>query len=204
MNGITLGGAQYRKFSSSNSNIIVNKQCGERLPAPIEKIFYVNRDGHEIQPMLNKRVLETLRRKRTVIYSCGSLYTSIIPTLIVDFVGTAIAMKKACTKILLLNGYPDRETNGLTGADFVLAVTKALNSSHIDPERDPKPLPPRAFIDHVVFVRGSLIAAEPDAFAKFGIALHECQADAAALARDPKAPIFDEKDLMRILRTLVR
>jgi len=166
--------SKYKRFSSVNNNIIVNKQAGDMLPSPISKIFYVNRDGHEVQPVLNKRVLETLQRKRTIIYSCGSLYTSIIPTLIVDFIGTAIAMRERAVKILLLNGYPDRETAGMTAADFVTAITKALlrifctsetkkkfffglsqalNSSHIDPQRDPKQLPAKTFIDHVVYVR---------------------------------------------------
>ena len=37
----------------------------------------------ENKPQVNERVLETVARKRTVIYSCGSFYTSILPCLIV-------------------------------------------------------------------------------------------------------------------------
>ena len=43
----------------------------------------------EIKPVVNERVLETLARKRTVIYSCGSFYTSIMPCLIVKGVRRA-------------------------------------------------------------------------------------------------------------------
>jgi hypothetical protein len=39
--------------------------------------------GPEILPQVNERVLETVARRRTVVYSCGSFYTSILPCLIV-------------------------------------------------------------------------------------------------------------------------
>jgi 2-phospho-L-lactate transferase CofD len=55
----------------------------------------------------------------------GSLYTSIIPSLVLDGVGKAIRESK-CQKILLLNSCPDRETSGLSAVDYVVAITKAL------------------------------------------------------------------------------
>jgi 2-phospho-L-lactate transferase/gluconeogenesis factor (CofD/UPF0052 family) len=43
------------------------------------------------------------------IYAMGSLYTSVIPSLIAQGVGETIRMSSK-PKILLLNGSPDRET----------------------------------------------------------------------------------------------
>ena len=101
------------RHSKRNRNIVVDKSSSSlNLSAPIVKVFYVNSDGNgpcmrlfwgrcpffrgrrsprpavapaqtEIKPQVNERVLETVARKRTVIYSCGSFYTSILPCLIV-------------------------------------------------------------------------------------------------------------------------
>lgn len=80
-----------------------------------------------MRPQPNSRVLSALHAAEAVIYSIGSLYTSIIPSLILRGVGDTIA-KTRC-KILLLNGSLDRETDGFCASDFVAAVVRAGEES---------------------------------------------------------------------------
>lgn len=120
--------------------IIVSKNKEADLPARIRRLFYINPYGEEIRLTANPRVIEALSKSSTVIYSIGSLWTSIIPSLILRGVGAAIAgsCAFACssqvrTKILILNGTIDRETgpsaDALTALDFVAAIAGACAES---------------------------------------------------------------------------
>ncbi|KAK2754535.1 hypothetical protein FQN54_006936 [Arachnomyces sp. PD_36] len=115
-----------------NKNITFSKSDTEDLPSRISRIWYINPYGQEIRPPANPRVLEALRDSQTIIYSIGSLYTSIIPTIILRGVGEAIS-GPARQKILILNGSLDRETGPLdepfTAVDFVEAIARAGEES---------------------------------------------------------------------------
>jgi hypothetical protein len=52
------------------------------LPSRIHKIWYINPYGQPIRPAPNPAVLTSLSSASAVIYSIGSLYTSILPCLI--------------------------------------------------------------------------------------------------------------------------
>ncbi|KAJ3155722.1 hypothetical protein HDU86_004191 [Geranomyces michiganensis] len=138
-----------------SQNLIFNKALCPMLDSPIRRIYYVNREQQEIFPDLNPLVGSQLARKRTVIYGCGSLYTSILPCLVVPGVGRLLADPISSltssaapprfpirnplsrVKILMLNGSHDRETNGYTALDFILAITDALNySCMVDAHRE--------------------------------------------------------------------
>jgi len=74
---------------------IVNKSLNAPLPAPIENIFYVNDDRQKCHPIVNPTALSKLSEENaTIIYGIGSLYTSIIPSLILSGIGESIASKK--------------------------------------------------------------------------------------------------------------
>ncbi|KAJ3305134.1 hypothetical protein HDU76_005057, partial [Blyttiomyces sp. JEL0837] len=79
--------------ASSSSNLIFSKNPNACPPlaSPIRRIFYVNPERRETFPKLNVMAPMHLIKKRTIIYSMGSLYTSIIPCLIVPGVGRLIA-----------------------------------------------------------------------------------------------------------------
>ena len=63
-----------------------------------------------------------------LLYSCGSLYTSVVPCLAIKGVGLAIAQSRTLKwKVMLLNSKTDRETAGMTATDFVTAMQKTLN-----------------------------------------------------------------------------
>lgn len=103
------------------------------LPAKIERIWYINPYGQEIRPHPNPKVLDALMGAQCVIYSIGSLYTSIIPSLILREVGEVITAPHIRFKILILNGSIDRETgpssSPYSAKDFVAAIAKACGSS---------------------------------------------------------------------------
>ena len=75
-------------------------------------------------------MLEAINVAEALIYSIGSLYTSIVPSLILHGVGAAIARSGGPRfKILILNGSLDRETGGFSASDFVAAIARAGEES---------------------------------------------------------------------------
>lgn len=116
------------------------KDEDEDLPCRIDRVWYINPYGHEIWPVANQKVLSALAESDTVVYSVGSLYTSIIPSLIVRGVGAAVAKSgdggSIRNKVLILNSRNDRETGPaaepMAAVDFVRAVAKAGKESQTD------------------------------------------------------------------------
>lgn len=113
--------------------ITFQKEHSEDLPSRIERIWYINPYGQEIRPPVNIKVLEALSKAQAVVYSIGSLYTSLVPSLILKNVGESVASPHIKTKILILNGSNDRETGPSScpydAIDFVRAVVDACHSS---------------------------------------------------------------------------
>jgi hypothetical protein len=92
----------------------------------------MNEYGQEIYPLPNPKVIAHLSERATLVYSIGSLYTSIVPCLILRGVGNAIAHSPTLRhKVLILNGTPDRETEEYTAMDFITSITSALNESQL-------------------------------------------------------------------------
>ncbi|KAL3774715.1 hypothetical protein ACHAWO_011415 [Cyclotella atomus] len=80
-------------------------------------------DRHEINPDPNPLVLDAISNANCIVYGCGSLFTSVIPSLVLPGVGEAIADSDGLVpKILLLNGWHDRETSWseLEGNDLLV------------------------------------------------------------------------------------
>jgi len=141
-------------------HIAFSKDEEEDLPARIQRVWYINPYGHEIWPNVNLKVLAALHASTTVIYSIGSLFTSIIPSLILRGIGTAIAKPNIRHKILVLNAKLDRETgprsNPMTAKDFVAAVAGAC--AQADPPGvtggagDEQHL--KKFVTHLLYLEG--------------------------------------------------
>ncbi|KAL9575897.1 MAG: hypothetical protein Q9212_007586, partial [Teloschistes hypoglaucus] len=104
----------------------------EPLPSPIQRIWYINPYGQEISPFPNPKAISAVSASDAVIYSIGSLYTSLAPNIILTGVGEAIR-KGPRFKILILNGSLDRETGGYEAVDFVRAIVEACESSTGNP-----------------------------------------------------------------------
>jgi 2-phospho-L-lactate transferase/gluconeogenesis factor (CofD/UPF0052 family) len=114
-------------------NIKFSKDEDEDLPAPIERVWYINPYGQEMLPPANPRVVSTIQHAQAVIYSIGSLFTSIIPSIILKGVGDVLRSTPARHKILILNGSLDRETGPssrpFSAFDFVEAIARAGEQS---------------------------------------------------------------------------
>ncbi|KAL1606295.1 hypothetical protein SLS60_003697 [Paraconiothyrium brasiliense] len=115
---------QYINFSKADE---------DDLPARIERLWYINPYGQEIRLAANPMVLSALRDAQAIIYSIGSLYTSLIPSLILKGVGHAIESSAIRYKMLILNSTNDRETGPssapFSALDFVAAIAKACAES---------------------------------------------------------------------------
>ncbi|KAJ3271321.1 hypothetical protein HK104_004706, partial [Borealophlyctis nickersoniae] len=152
----SLSPAAIPMLRTPSGNIMFSKiDRSPPLPSPIRRVYYINTEKQETFPDLNPLVASHLTRKQTIIYGCGSLYTSIIPCLIVPGVGRLLADRPSNThtqrfshthntnhtlqpraKLLLLNGTHDRETRTYTALDVILAITDALNFSCLAEDRD--------------------------------------------------------------------
>lgn len=138
-------------------NISFSKSAEAPLPARISRIWYINPYGQEMTPVANPKVLSAIDSAEAIIYSIGSLYTSIAPSLILRGVGNAIAPSTPGAgprfKILLLNGSLDRETAGFTALDFVAAIARAAEQSR-GLIGDPSPALYRRYVTHVIHLEG--------------------------------------------------
>ncbi len=88
------------EVSHPSTQIQVDKSFQEPLPSPI-KALHVGCDG--ASP--NMAALTKIANAALVLYSCGSLFTSIIAQLVLPQVGSAISKSNAI-KVLLLNNQP--------------------------------------------------------------------------------------------------
>jgi 2-phospho-L-lactate transferase/gluconeogenesis factor (CofD/UPF0052 family) len=141
--------------------ITFSKSGEEDLPARIERIWYINPYGQEMRFNANKQVIESLESASTIIYSIGSLYTSIIPNLILRGVGDAVASPSIRHKILILNSTIDRETgptsDPYTAIDFVAAIARACTYSRSRTNTNPwipRPSEYKTYVTHVLHLHG--------------------------------------------------
>ena len=114
-------------------NIKFSKEEDEDLPARIERIWYINPYGQEMLPPANPRAVSAIKEAQAIIFSIGSLYTSLIPSIVLRGVGEALRSTPARHKILILNGTLDREvgpsSTPFTAFDFVEAIARAGEQS---------------------------------------------------------------------------
>ncbi|KAF8633932.1 hypothetical protein AX15_001116 [Amanita polypyramis BW_CC] len=100
--GDTAAHPQNIMFESTSKS----SQCA--LPSPISRLFYINAYGMEVHPSPNPDYIESLSKKEVLVYSCGSLWTSIIPCLALRGVAAGIARSPTLrAKILLCASWAD-------------------------------------------------------------------------------------------------
>lgn len=137
-------------------NIAFSKHDEEDLPARIERLWYINPYGHEIAPTANPKVVDALAASDTVVYSIGSLYTSIVPSLVLRKVGQAIGEAPHIRRrVLILNARLDRETGprreAMSARDFVAAIARACVESWM-PELVGREEVLRRYVSHLVYL----------------------------------------------------
>ncbi|KAF9193542.1 hypothetical protein BGZ51_009537 [Haplosporangium sp. Z 767] len=172
------------------------------LRSRITRLYYINEYGQEIFPPPNPKLLCSLAEMETLVYSIGSLYTSIIPCLILKDVGRGIAESRSLkNKIFMLNGTNDRETPDYTALDFIWALADALNSSlKLSGQFWPREYRPSKYITHLIYLDNSEVQVDTWGVEKLGIECVPCVG-----RRDPSSdrPIYDEKNLNKTLEALL-
>lgn len=89
-----------------SSNISYTKGTVEvPLEARIERLFYINLYGQEIFPLANEDFFDALEKRDVFVYSCGSLWTSIVPCLALRGLATTIASSKSLKAKVLLREF---------------------------------------------------------------------------------------------------
>jgi 2-phospho-L-lactate transferase/gluconeogenesis factor (CofD/UPF0052 family) len=181
------------KARSRLGNIVFTKESEtpDNLPARIERLFYVNVYGNEVQPAPNPEYISSLYSSRTLLYSCGSLWTSIVPCLALRGVATAITTSQSLRyKILLLNTTLDRETSSLTGLDFVHVIARSMAQSD-----GMETLSVHRAVTHIIYSPQGQIPLDVAAVSRLGI---ECFA--VNLSRDKMR--FDEQQVQQALNRI--
>ena len=75
-------------------------------------------DRHEISNLEpNPLVLDAISNANCIVYGCGSLYTSVLPSLVLEGVGGAISEWNV-PKVLLRNGWHDSKTSWVRVSTF--------------------------------------------------------------------------------------
>ncbi|EAU92930.2 hypothetical protein CC1G_03717 [Coprinopsis cinerea okayama7 len=144
------------------------------LPAPISKVYYINSYGMEIHPTPNPDFIFNLKSKDILVYSCGSLWTSIMPCLALRGVATAIASSHSLrAKVLLLNAENDRETYGYSALDYIKAIVRTLNTNYSTRQyglgNANTMYPASAFITDLVYLSGTTVKVDRQEIAKLGV-----------------------------------
>ncbi|KAF9099482.1 hypothetical protein BGX23_002062 [Mortierella sp. AD031] len=204
-----LSSSQQQEDSFSTLKLIQNNIHFDKTPthssslaSRITRLYYINEYGQEIFPPPNPKLLCSLAEMETLIYSIGSLYTSIIPCLILKDVGRGIAESRSLkNKIFMLNGTNDRETPDYTALDFIWALSGALNSSlKLSGQFWPKEYRPSKYITHLIYLDNSEVQVDTWGIEKLGI---ECVPVIGK--RDPSSdrPIYDEKHLNKTIDAIL-
>ncbi|KAF2734118.1 UPF0052-domain-containing protein [Polyplosphaeria fusca] len=188
--------------------ITFSKADEEDLPARIERLWYINPYGQEIRLAANPRVTACLGEAQAVIYSIGSLYTSIVPSLILKGIGQAISNPSIRYKILILNSTTDRETGPSTSpfsaVDFIAAIAKACNESRgvsgsATPSLGPSDF--RSYVTHLIHLQGpgtpNVDKSEMEKLGIETIKVYGRKMEGESFVR------YDEKALIQALKVLI-
>lgn len=116
-----------------NSQLHFDKQdMDQMLPAPIERILYINPYGEEVKPTGNLRAINKIKACDILLYSIGSLMTSLMPILILGNIANTILETKDISKVLIVNNKYDRETYGLDAINYVKFIIDSMIKSVAD------------------------------------------------------------------------
>lgn len=163
----------------------------EELSSRIKRIYYLNAYASEVYPSPNPDFLSSLNSNDILVYSCGSLWTSIMPVLAIRGVAAAIARSRSLkAKVLLLNSKNDRETGGYTATDYIYALANTLNAQYPGHQYSlgnaHTRYPISAFITDVVYLTGGKVPIDILKLTKLGVRCTEVAGD----PRNDGTPMF--------------
>ncbi|KAI0344242.1 UPF0052-domain-containing protein [Trametopsis cervina] len=177
---------------------------GARI-SPEAGLYYINAYGSEIHPPPNPDYIAHLGVKDVLVYSCGSLWTSIVPCLALRGVANAIARSKSLhAKILLLNAQNDRETDGYNAADYVLTIVRALNTSYqrhyVGIGDAVTTYPVSAFVTHLLYLKNTLVPVDIKQVTALGVRCIEVE----GVQDGGSAPKFEAVGVRAAILNLLR
>ncbi|KAI0771043.1 UPF0052-domain-containing protein [Trametes elegans] len=178
----------------------------EPLGARISRLFYINAYGNEIHPAPNPDYLSSLSRYDVLVYSCGSLWTSIIPCLALKGVANGIARSRSFkAKILLLNSANDRETDGYSAVDYIRTIARTLNDGHHAQtygglSKADTTYPVSAFITHLVYLKGTTVEVDVRAITALGV---QCVEVEGRVDERSKLPQFDAVSVAHVVHNIL-
>ena len=186
----------WRKLSRNQSTDIVQQQWSDR---------------NVISPEPNPLLLDAISNGNLIVYGCGSLFTSVLPSLILEGVGSAISSRRV-PKVLLLNGWHDQETsfaahnddgelvvNQMDATSIVQAVVDALNQY----ENREEDHPITDYVTHLCYPHGTEISIDEQLLADDGLRLKEIESIPANSCSEGSRsggqshhPVFDPRALV--------
>ncbi|KAI8983245.1 UPF0052-domain-containing protein [Trametes punicea] len=178
----------------------------EPLSARITRLFYINAYGNEIYPSPNPDYIATLARNDVLVYSCGSLWTSIIPCLALKGVANAIARSRSLkAKVLLLNSANDRETDGYAAVDYIHTIARTLNDGHHVQSygglsKADTTYPVSAFITHLVYLKGTTVEVDVPGVTALGV---QCVEVEGSIDERTQVPHFDASCVSHAIREIL-
>ncbi|AJT24923.1 hypothetical protein H808_YJM1388N00315 [Saccharomyces cerevisiae YJM1388] len=151
----------------------------QNLPAPVHRILYINPYGEEIKPMGNPRAISKVKKADMVVYSIGSLMTSLLPILILGNLAEVILESNNTKKVLLINNKYDREVFGLDGLHYVQMIIDSMSraiagyrqSKGVHSENDDFEW--QDFITDIVYLKNGEIEIDERIFEKHSIRCHQ-------------------------------
>ncbi|KAH7065998.1 UPF0052-domain-containing protein [Auriculariales sp. MPI-PUGE-AT-0066] len=153
-----IDGIETSDVSTRNVTFSKGDQEEAALPAPISRLN---------PPRPNPTYLRSCADSELLVYSCGSLWTSIVPCLALRGVGKAIAGSRSLrAKVLLLNSKNDRETPNYRAVDYLSTIVRTLNTS--DPNTHSE-RPASAFVTHLVYLLDGAVPVDVGAIENLGI-----------------------------------
>ncbi|EGW30124.1 uncharacterized protein SPAPADRAFT_158592 [Spathaspora passalidarum NRRL Y-27907] len=190
---------QYTHPELKKSQLHFNKSENiQPLLSPIKRIFYISPYGEEIRPTADSKVVSTITNSDTVIYSIGSLMTSIVPIIILKGIGKAIATElpgKHKKRILLLNGCLDRETYGMSAVDFIKVIIQSALYSQ-GSTSNYQQVEWNKYITHLVYMKEGQIHVDAKYLQDKGINCVEVQ-------RIPDTNYFHLDELQSVLNRII-
>ncbi|KAF7306414.1 hypothetical protein MIND_00432600 [Mycena indigotica] len=178
--------------SSQRRNVLFEqaaKGASQPLAARISRLYYINAYGFEIHPAPNPAYLSALTNSGMLVYSCGSLWTSIMPCLALRGVAAGIARSRSLkAKVLLLNAKNDRETEGYTAVDYIKAIVNTLNAHYDTPSYglaygpgSNTTFPVSAFITDLVFLKDTQVFVDRRQITALGVRCTEIAGDGSGM-----------------------
>ncbi|CAL9729974.1 hypothetical protein MOUN0_I03554 [Monosporozyma unispora] len=163
-----------------NSQLHFDKQDTESmLPAPVKRILYINPYGEEIKPNANVRAISKIKSADIIVYSIGSLMTSLLPIIILGNLANTILEKEGTHKVLIINNKYDRETFGLDAINYVKMIIDSMARSIISyrhnkslPTVNLRNIPWNKFITDIIYLKRGEIQMDWDSLSKQGIKAH--------------------------------